>query len=69
MQVFEERDCVLQEVLQDNVMPLVYLYLGHPHRSVATAAHTLFCALLQAADEVCLPTSSIAQHPNILIVY
>lgn len=40
-----------QVTLEERVAPLAFLYLLHPHRPAAVAAHQLFCALLVALPE------------------
>lgn len=42
----------LQGYIRDRIVPIVYLYLGHPVESVVFAAHTLYCALLSRLSEV-----------------
>lgn len=42
---------VPQTALEERLAPLVFLYLLHPHRPAAAAAHQLFCALLVALPE------------------
>ncbi len=32
--------------------PLMFLYLQHPQKPVAAAAHSLFCAILKRSDKV-----------------
>ena len=56
--------CV-QEAALERALPAVYLYLAHTHSSVVTAAHGLFCAILQIVPEVGLVmTLHYLQEPH-----
>lgn len=40
-----------QAALEERLAPLAFLYLLHPHRPAAAAAHQLLCALMVAVPE------------------
>ena len=50
-----EQEAVLQQLMQEDVLPLVLLLLCHPVPEVSAAAHQAYAALLSgAADQGCL---------------